>query len=248
MFEHNVYSKENRTIIDAWDSYPATVPCWQCNGCGKVFGNPPDSLHCDVCLCEIFQQEGPLAKGVTLTFHSGALDVDTAVRHTKSLVKHITFVREAGEKLGVDKVQLEQHDFSKWSYDEFLPYAINFQGDKSPVLKGNAKEDFARAWMHHIHHNPHHWQHWIFPDGYSPEGARIENGVMVMPNVYALEMIADWMGASMAYTGSWDMTQWLYQNMPKIRLHSLTADYIRGVLDMLGYADTVFAQRFAHEI
>jgi hypothetical protein len=71
---------------------------------------------------------------------------------------------------------------------------------------------------------------------------------MIMPSMYALEMIADWMGASMAYTGSWDMTDWLYKNMPNIRLHSFTAKYVREVLDMLGYADTIYAQRFAHEL
>lgn len=249
MFEHEIYSNGNQTVVSVMDDYVATVKYWQCNGCWKIFGNPPDNLHCDVCLCEIFQQEnGPSGNGVVLTFNSGALDVDTAVRHTEALIKHITYVREAGEKLGVDKAQLEQHDFSKWSYDEFLPYAINFQGDKSPVLKGNVKEDFARAWLHHIHHNPHHWQHWIFPDGYCPKDARIENGVMIMPSAYALEMIADWMGASMAYTGSWDMAEWLYKNMPNIRLHSFTAKYVREVLDMLGYADVVYVQRFAHEL
>jgi hypothetical protein len=135
MFEHNIYSKDSQTIIDVLDNYPKTVTHWECNGCFKVFDNPPERLHCDVCLCEIFRQPGR-AKGRVLAFHSGALDVDTAVRHTESLIKHITYVREAGEKLGVDKTQLEQHDSSKWSYDEFLPYAINFQGDKSPVLKG----------------------------------------------------------------------------------------------------------------
>lgn len=68
-----------------------------------------------------------------------------------------------------------------------------------------------------------------------------------MPNWYAIEMIADWMGASMAYTGSWDMQEWLYKNMPSIFLHSQTAGFVRGILDHLGYADTVYAQRFGHE-
>lgn len=245
-FECEIYSEGNRTIVDVLDRYPETVKHWECNGCFKVFDTPLDSLHCDVCMCEIFQQPGR-AQGRRLTFHSGALDIETAVRHTESLIKHITFVREAGEKLGVDKRQLANHDNSKWSTEEFLPYAINFQGDKSPVLKGDVKEDFARAWLHHIHCNPHHWQHWIFPDGYSPKETKIENGVMIMPSAYALEMIADWMGASMAYTGFWDMTDWLYKNMPNVRLHSFTAQYVRGVLNMMGYADTAYAVRFGHE-
>jgi hypothetical protein len=111
----------------------------ECNGCFKVFDTPLDSHHCDVCMCEIFSTAGR-ARGRQLTFHSGALDVDTAVRHTESLIKHITYVREAGEKLGVDKAQLACHDDSKWSDEEFLDYAINFQGDKSPVLKATPKK------------------------------------------------------------------------------------------------------------
>lgn len=161
--------------------------------------------------------------------------------YLNSLIKHITYVREAGEMIGVDRAQLEVHDASKFSDEEFLAAAENWHG-------GAPNPDrYARGWLHHIHHNPHHWQHWIFSDGFVPKGANVEAGVMEMPREYALEMVADWMGSSMAYTGSWDMTKWLWENMPRIRLHSKTADYVRGVLDMQGYADTVFMQRWAHE-
>jgi len=95
--------------------------------------------------------------------------------------------------------------------------------------------------------NKHHWQHWIFPLGFAVPGSKLENGVAKMPPEYALEMIADWHGSSFAYTGDWDIQKWLYENMPKITLHSETADFVRGQLDNLGYADTVFIQRWAHE-
>lgn len=182
-----------------------------------------------------------------LTFHKDTLDLMTAEGYLESLCNHIQYVREAGEKLGVSEAQLKGHDDSKWSHEEFPYYALNFFGDKSAVDQGKASSNFAQAWLHHIHHNPHHWQHWIFPDGYTPKESSVENGIVQMPNIYALEMIADWMGASMAYTGSWDMQKWLWENMPKIRLHSITADFVRGQLDLLGYADTVFMQRWGHE-
>ena len=67
---------------------------------------------------------------------------------------------------------------------------------------------------------------------------------MEMPQHFALEMIADWMGASYVYTGSWDMTDWLWKNIPKIILHSNTAEYVRQTLDMLGYADVVNGAEF----
>jgi hypothetical protein len=51
----------------------------------------------------------------------------------------------------------------------------------------------------------------------------------------------------MVYTGSWDMTDWLYQNMPKIRLHSETAAFVRSVLTKQGYGDVVSNRWFSHE-
>lgn len=159
-----------------------------------------------------------------------------------SLCEHITNVREAGEKIGVMDRQLQNHDLSKFSLEEFPHYARNFFGDKADP------DGFAGAWLNHIHQNPHHWQHWIFPDGFTPKGSTVENGCVEMPNHYALEMVADWMGASKTYTGSWDIMEWLYKNMPKIRVHSKTASHLRGILDSLGYADVVHVQRFAHEV
>ncbi len=158
-----------------------------------------------------------------------------------SLIAHITYVREAGFKLGVPDDQLRYHDLSKFSLEEFPFYARNFFGDKADP------DGFACAWLHHIHANKHHWQHWIFPDGFTPKGSTVENGVIEMPSRYAKEMIADWMGASKAYTGSFDMMDWLHKNMPSIRVHSKTAAYLRQELDMLGYADVVHLQRFAGE-
>lgn len=171
------------------------------------------------------------------------LSVDKAVADAfaKSLWEHISNVREAGAKLGIPAERLATHDYSKWSAEEFPAYARHFHGGGDPAM-------FARAWLHHIHSNDHHWQHWIFPDGYNPEGANLENGVAEMPVYAALEMVADWMGASKTYTDSWDMADWLIKNMPKITVHSETAAYLRSILDTLGYADIVYTYNFANEL
>lgn len=166
---------------------------------------------------------------------------ETAQQFLDSLIAHITYVREAGFKLGVPDDHLRYHDLSKFSLEEFPYYARNFFGDKANP------DGFARAWLHHIHKNKHHWQHWIFPDSFTPKGSTVENGVVEMPYNYAKEMIADWMGASKAYIGSFDMMDWLHKNMPNIRVHSKTATYLRQELDMLGYADVVYLQKFAGE-
>lgn len=167
------------------------------------------------------------------------VDQATIDAYLVSLRKHIAAVQEAGRKLGVPKEMLAVHDQSKFGPAELPHYARQFYGDKGDP------NGFASAWLHHIHHNDHHWQHWIFPDGFAPKGSNVENGVVEMPLSCALEMIADWMGASYVYTGSWDMADWLFKNIPKIILHSNTAEYVRQTLDMMGYADVVNGHEFA---
>lgn len=159
-------------------------------------------------------------------------DVDPGVaeKFAISLQAHIAYVQEAARDLGVPESQAEIHDLSKWDKAEFAGFARHFHG-------GGAPDEFSKAWLHHIHHNPHHWQHWIFPDGYTPQGSSVENGVVEMPEHYALEMVANWLGTSRAYTGSGDMTDWwLGKHLPEIRVHSQTRAYLIEILNGLGYA------------
>lgn len=165
------------------------------------------------------------------------VDNGIAEKYIATLTDHITYVIEAGRNIGVPMDQLWIHDDSKWTADEFPGYALHFQG-------GGAPDAFASAWLHHIHHNPHHWNYWLFADGYSPKGSQVESGAVEMPEKYALEMIADWMGAGRAYTGSWDMTDWLLENIPRIRLHSKTALYVMSMLDKFGYQEIPLMVKF----
>jgi hypothetical protein len=118
----------------------------------------------------------------------------------------------AGLKVGsIPLWRLIVHDWSKFLPIEFLPYARYkpyFGGDKAPE---HAQLAFDRAWLHHQNFNPHHWQYWILV--YDDEG---QNTSLPIPEAYLREMVADWMGASMAYTGSWDMTEWLAKSLPRV--------------------------------
>lgn len=163
------------------------------------------------------------------------IDETIAKIYIETLEDHIKYVQEAGQKIGVNIPQLRKHDDSKWFEAEFSGYAMHFQG-------GGVPDEFSKAWLHHIHYNPHHWQHWIFPDGYTPKDSKVENGVVEMPYHYTLEMVADWMGAEMAYNGTWDMSNWLIKNLSKIKVHSRTDEAMRGILDNLGYADIVWVE------
>lgn len=164
---------------------------------------------------------------------------EIARTYLASLQKHIKAVIEAGLNLGVPESQLERHDLSKISKEEFPAYAMNFHG-KTEENKAEVMNAFSKAWLHHIHENPHHWQHWIFADGFTLPHTETINGVLPMPEPYALEMVADWMGASFAYTNSWDMTNWLEKNTCKIILHPQTAEYVNSVLIGQGYESYKF--------
>ena len=160
-------------------------------------------------------------------------------KHKESVDQHVAYVQEACELLGgLPQYQVRAHDLSKYTLAEFPHYARQFQGPK------NDPDGFAYAWMHHIHHNPHHWQHWIFGDGHTPKGSNVQAGVMQMPSNYVVEMVADWMGASKAYTGSWDMEDWLLKNLPKIKIHTQTAQLLENILtETLGYQSVFIALR-----
>lgn len=175
-------------------------------------------------------------------YESYGITPEIATAYLESLIKHITAVREAGEQLGVDSYQLQGHDSSKWSLLEFPYYARNFHGDKADP------DGFARAWLHHIHENEHHSEHWRFPGDFCPKGSNAIKGCLPMPRRYLMENIADWMGASKGYTGSFDLTDWLSKNMSRMFYHPETAVVLRQELDLLGYADVVYSHKWGSEI
>lgn len=153
----------------------------------------------------------------------------------ESLHLHKRYVIRAGEIVGgIPDERLFNHDASKFTGAEYPHYARQFHGDKGDP------SGFARAWLNHIHQNDHHWNHFLFSDGYSPFGSGIElNGALPMPEVCAREMVADWMAANRTYTDSWDMTDWLNNNLQqKIILHSESRRLVYQILREIGYVES----------
>lgn len=66
---------------------------------------------------------------------------------------------------------IDEHDESKFSEEEFEPYAKHFYGTKDNDF------EFDEAWKHHWMNNEHHPEHWLGED---------------MPFIYILEMLCDW--------------------------------------------------------
>lgn len=82
------------------------------------------------------------------------------------------------------------HDWSKFRPSEWRAYARYFYGTSLPPTKDEAA-NFQRAWLAHLHRNPHHWQHWIL---HTDGGKTL---VLTPPADVVLEMVADWVGAGM---------------------------------------------------
>ena len=117
-----------------------------------------------------------------------------------------------------------QHDSSKYCLVEYEPYDAYFYGKKN-------QDTFDIAWLHHIHLNPHHWQHWLLMND---DGKYREPGKVValeMPKIYALEMIADWWSFSWQSGDLTKMFGWYEEHKDCIVLHERTREYVERVLD-----------------
>lgn len=145
-----------------------------------------------------------------------------------SVQRHKALVFEYGVIVGgISDERLFNHDASKFTISEFPFYACKFHGD------GDDPSGFKSAWLHHFKVNDHHWNHWV------------KDGIPhVMPEVAIREMVADWLAASVQYTDSYNMTEWLDDHLDlgclevsKIKLHATTASILYDVLYQVGYRE-----------
>lgn len=70
---------------------------------------------------------------------------------------------------------------SKFLPNEFFPYARKFYTNQK---NDEAELKWKYAWLHHQHHNKHHWEYWVVNQN-SKEALK-------MPRKYAIEMVCDW--------------------------------------------------------
>lgn len=83
------------------------------------------------------------------------------------------------------------HDLSKFSPAEWTPYVDQFYGDEPEAMSAKLERQrrFNAAWLHHIHANPHHWQHHILHEDSGKVIVLIPHAALVH------EMVADWLAA-----------------------------------------------------
>lgn len=107
---------------------------------------------------------------------------------------------------------IRRHDASKKSSDEYKAYDDYFYGERTQEVK----DAFNLAWLNHIHHNPHHWQHWVLIQDKGNADSYYSGKFVAldMPDNYILEMICDWWSFSWKKhtdTPGFDLTAGLYE-------------------------------------
>lgn len=170
------------------------------------------------------------------------------------VLRHKWFVFIEGRKLGVSLWQLIIHDWSKFSPDEFIPYAKAFY---KPNGKGqyDQNNEFITAWARHQWRQPHHWQNWVVMPGGTPIG---DLGIMIMdmgmvlgweidgrweqqldisglralpmPERFRKEMLADWRGAGRSAKGGLPTREWYLKRRDIMILHPETRRWIEEQL------------------
>jgi len=108
------------------------------------------------------------------------------------------------------------HDLSKFSATEAIPYGLH---DFSKPGKGSI--GFQTAWCHHKSKNEHHPEFWLNPN------RKGEISPLPMPDIYIMEMFADWIGAGRTYGN--ELETWLPENFNTFTFHPETEAKVRTI-------------------
>ena len=157
--------------------------------------------------------------------------------YAKYLNQHVGNVRRAYEWLcdnlpevlnGEDySVQIgEGHDSSKYSNEEYEAYDKYFYGKEKT---DEVKKNFKYAWLHHIHRNPHHWQHWVLINDEPGEGIV----ALDMPYRYIVEMICDWWAFSWKSGNLHEIFSWYDKHKEYMKLSDNTRKTVEEILDKI---------------
>ena len=150
--------------------------------------------------------------------------------HLRTVRTHRKMVRYYCKKMGF-RWQGWIHDLSKYSPVEFFESVKYYQGNRSPIDAAKENKGYSDAWFHHRGRNKHHREFWV---------DHFDNGTscIPMPDRYAIEMLADYLGAGTAYQGKnfsfqseWEW--WLAQLDKNICIHPQTAHFITTMLRRL---------------
>jgi len=158
-------------------------------------------------------------------------------RYFDYVVKHKWYVFLACVEQGIPWRGLI-HDLSKFTPSEFFPYARMFYGNTKPVRDATGyykpydtgNTEFEIAWLKHVSRNRHHWQYWILPYDKDDKTSDKYQKIFDMPEVYAKEMVCDWIGAGRAQKSKSNALEWYWAHKTKLDLSERTMGYIEKLL------------------
>ena len=128
-------------------------------------------------------------------------------------------------------LQLVGHDSSKYCMEEYIAYDEYFYGDMTSAENSldQVREDFNYAWLHHIHNNPHHWQHWVLINDDPEEGT----AALDIPYRYVLEMICDWWSFSFKTGNLYEIFDWYDAHKAHMILSKNTRELVEEILEKI---------------
>ena len=115
------------------------------------------------------------------------------------------------------------HDRSKDDAEEYNAYDAYFYGNNRSF---EVVQNFKKAWLRHIHHNPHHWQHWVLINDDPNEGEVI----LDMPLNYIFEMICDWWAFSWKSGNLYEIFNWYDAHKDYMKLSDKTRKTVEDIL------------------
>ena len=147
--------------------------------------------------------------------------------YSKYIIEHVENVKKAYNWLVEKEIvssslitQMNLHDVSKWGREEFDAYDNYFYGKKTEKVK----TEFNYAWLHHIHNNPHHWQHWVLVN--DEDGTQ----ALEMPIEYVIEMLCDWWSFSHKTGNLYEIFDWYQSHKKNMILHENTKKLVEELL------------------
>lgn len=118
------------------------------------------------------------------------------------------------------------HDQSKYEEEEYIAYDLYFYGGNKSY---EVVQNFNKAWLHHIHNNPHHWQYWVLINDNPNEGEIIID----MPDEYIIEMICDWMSFSFKKGDINELFSFYESRSKYMKLSDNTRKKVEDILDRI---------------
>jgi hypothetical protein len=139
-------------------------------------------------------------------------------KYFKEVLKHKWFVLKFGIQIGgIPFCRLIVHDWTKFLPCEYRVYIKRYVHNACP------EDEWKVAWLHHLNHNPHHWEHWV-----------LKGEALQMPETYIREMVADWMAVGASYPGADSIQVWLGKKAEKMNLYPLTIQTLCRILNQHG--------------